>query len=62
VDVAMTDKAGFEYTERGDVHDPNVKPDPNIHTHNAVLANVMTEKGGAQQPHSSRSIRGANDA
>jgi len=36
VDIAMTDKAGVEYTERREVHDPHVKPDPNIHTHNAV--------------------------
>jgi hypothetical protein len=63
VDIAMTDKAGVEYTEADGVHDPNVKPDSNSHTHNAILANVMTEsgKGGAHQPHSSRSIRGAND-
>ena len=45
VDIAMTDKAGVEYTERREVHDPHVKPDPNIHTHNAVLASVMTESG-----------------
>ena len=45
VDIAMTDKAGVEYTERREIHDPNVKPDPNIHTHNAVLASVMTESG-----------------
>jgi hypothetical protein len=62
--MAMTDKAGVEYAEPDRVHDPNVKPDPNIRTHNAGLASVMTESGeaGAQQRHSSRSIRVANDA
>jgi hypothetical protein len=45
VDISMTDKAGVDYTERREVPDPNVKPDPNIHSHNAVLASVMTQSG-----------------